>query len=245
MEEPLTVAAIFRDPFNILAISEVLKVVAAVGWSVNYIGMVHRAWKDQIPSIGILPLCCDIGWEFVYAWMFPDFSSHWQGVVRVWFFLHSAVLLVTLKVSPNDWANTPLAHRHIVFIYIFVTIVFGAGQYALAAEIGPALGFHWGGALCQFLSSSGGIAQLLSRGHTRGASYLIWFARAISTFAGFIKLCIRFQHNVDGAPWLDSPMCWFYIVTVLSFDTAYPFLYFSMRKFETPAPQREARIKNQ
>jgi paspaline synthase len=174
MEEPLTVAAIFRDPFNILAISEVLKVVAAVGWSVNYIGMVHRAWKDQIPSIGILPLCCDIGWEFVYAWMFPDFSSHWQGVVRVWFFLHSAVLLVTLKVSPNDWANTPLAHRHIVFIYIFVTLVFGAGQYALAAEIGPALGFHWGGALCQFLSSSCGIAQLLSRGHTRGASYLIW-----------------------------------------------------------------------
>ncbi|KAL5334676.1 hypothetical protein BJX70DRAFT_349798 [Aspergillus crustosus] len=244
MEQPLTVSAILRDPFNILSISEILKVVAAVGWSANYIGMVHRAWKDQIPSIGILPLCCDIGWEFVYAWVYPAASSHWQGVVRVWFFLHTAVLLATLRFARNDWEPTPLGRRHIVLIYILTILAFGAGQSALAAEIGPALGFHWGGALCQFLSSSCGVAQLLCRGNTRGASYFIWFARAISTFAGFIKLCIRFQHDVDGAPWLDSPMCWFYIVTVLALDAAYPVIYHLLRRHELSASRKGERVKS-
>lgn len=174
MDQQPTIAWILRDPFSLLSLSEILKIVAAVGWSVNYISMVHKGWKDQIPSIGILPLCCDIAWEFVYAWIYPLASAHWQGVVRVWFVLHTAVLLTTLKFASNDWPDNTMIRRHLPLLYGFVILAFGLGHLALAAEIGPALGFHWGGALCQFLSSSCGMAQLLCRGNTRGASYLIW-----------------------------------------------------------------------
>ncbi|CBF87263.1 hypothetical protein AN9257.2 [Aspergillus nidulans FGSC A4] len=182
----LTISKIIEEPFSALSLSEMLKILAALGWSTNYLAMVYRTQADKLPAIAVLPLCCDIAWEFTYAWIYPQASGHWQGVVRVWFFLHTAVLAATLRYAPNDWAGTPLGESRgrLVLLYAAVIAAFAAGQLCLALEMGGALGFHWGGALCQFLSSSAAVGQLLTRGHTRGASLLIWGARAISTAGG-------------------------------------------------------------
>ena len=60
------------------------------------------------------------------------------------------------------------------FLYGIVTIGFAIGQYSFAREVGPDLGFFYGGVLCQTLASLGPIAQILSRNSTRGASLLTW-----------------------------------------------------------------------
>ena len=45
---------------------------------------------------------------------------------------------------------------------------------AFAAQYGPGLAQAISGFACQILLSTGGICQLLCRGHSRGASYKLW-----------------------------------------------------------------------
>ena len=68
----------------------------------------------------------------------------------------------------------PLVQRYIWLVYGAVILGFAFGQLAFAAEVGPELGFFYGGVLCQTLASLGPICQILSRNSTRGASLLTW-----------------------------------------------------------------------
>jgi paspaline synthase len=162
----------YRDELG--SVAEFLRVLAGICWTLNYFSMMYISGREKIPNTGIFPLCCDIAWEFVYAFVHPAASAHWQGGVRVWFLVHCAVITYILKFAPSEWNDVPIVKRNIYFIYGVVILGFVAGQLSLAGEIGPDLGFFWGGVLCQTLASLGPICQLLSRNSTRGSSLLTW-----------------------------------------------------------------------
>jgi paspaline synthase len=152
-----------------------LRILAFVCWSLNYINTMRTTIKSQVPSISFISICCDVGWEIVYAFIYPLASSHWAGGIRVWLMLHSVMMLTVMKYAPNEWGHVPFMKRYVSVAYVLVTTGFMAGQMALAAEIGPELGFHWGGALCQFMASFAGICHLVTRGSTRGISLKTWY----------------------------------------------------------------------
>lgn len=160
-------------------INILLRLLAFVCWSLNYINTMRTTIKSQIPSISFMSICCDVGWEIVYAFIYPLASSHWAGGIRVWLMLHSIMMLTVMKYAPNEWVHVPFMNRYVPVAYVMVTAGFMAGQMALAAEIGPELGFHWGGALCQFIGSFGGICHLVSRGSTRGISLKTWYVSSL------------------------------------------------------------------
>jgi paspaline synthase len=166
----------YRDELG--SVAEFLRVLAGICWTLNYFSMMYVSGRERIPNTGIFPLCCDIAWEFVYAFVHPAASAHWEGGVRVWFLVHCAVITYILKFAPSEWNDAPIVKRNIYFIYGVVILGFVAGQLSLAGEIGPDLGFFWGGVLCQTLASLGPICQLLSRNNTRGSSLLTWYALA-------------------------------------------------------------------
>ncbi|KAJ5456372.1 hypothetical protein N7530_011646 [Penicillium desertorum] len=147
----------------------------------------------------------------------PQHSAHWEGGVRVWFLVHCLVIFF-IKNAHNEWDYFPLVQRNLYFLYGIVTIGFAIGQYSFAREVGPDLGFFYGGLLCQTLASLGPIAQILSRNSTRGASLLTLSLRAVATFGGFIKLTIYYLTGNAAGPWFESPMCKFYIGLTLILD---------------------------
>lgn len=159
---------------TLAATAEFLRILAGICWTLNYFSILYTSWKDKLPSTGIFPLCCDIAWEFVYAFIYPRASAHWQGGVKVWFFVHCIVIVFITRYAPSEWSDIPLIKRNIYFVYGLVTTGFVAAQLAFAAEIGPELGFFYGGVLCQTLASLGPICQILTRNTTRGASLLTW-----------------------------------------------------------------------
>lgn len=161
-----------RDVFASLA--EFLRILAGICWTLNYFSMLYTSWCHKLPSTGIFPLCCDVAWEYVYAFVYPSASAHWQGGVRVWFMVHCVVIMFITKYAPNEWTNMPFIRRYIWLVYGIVILGFTAGQLAFAAEVGPELGFFYGGVLCQTLASLGPICQIISRNSTRGASILTW-----------------------------------------------------------------------
>lgn len=174
MEKHFLLMAVLQHRDALSSVAEFLRILAGICWTLNYFSMLYTSWKDKLPSTGIFPLCCDIAWEFVYAFIYPAASAHWQGGVRVWFLVHGIVIIVITRYAPNEWIDIPLVRRNIYLVYGAVIVGFGIGQLVLAAEIGPELGFFWGGVLCQTLASLGPICQILSRNSTRGASILTW-----------------------------------------------------------------------
>lgn len=171
-----SVSSEFLEPQTI---DVLLRLLAFVCWSLNYINTMRMTIKSQLPSISFISICCDVGWEIVYAFIYPLASSHWAGGIRVWLLLHSIMMLTVMKYAPNEWEHAPFMKRYVPVAYLMVTAGFMAGQMALAAEIGPELGFHWGGALCQFIASFAGICHLVSRGSTRGISLKTWYVRSL------------------------------------------------------------------
>ncbi|KAJ5223935.1 hypothetical protein N7468_008477 [Penicillium chermesinum] len=214
------------------SVAEFLRILAGICWTLNYFSMMYVSGREKIPNTGVFPLCCDIAWEFVYAFIHPTASAHWQGGVKVWFLVHCAVVTYILKFAPNEWDDTPIVKRNIRFIYGAVTLGFLGAQWSFAEEVGPDLGFFYGGVLCQTLASLGPICQLLARNSTRGSSLLTWGLRATATVGGFIKLSIYYICDIPAGPWFESPMCKFYIILTLVLDVSYPFLYSAVRRQE-------------
>ncbi|KAL2826222.1 hypothetical protein BDW59DRAFT_161061 [Aspergillus cavernicola] len=209
-----------------------LRVLAFVCWSLSYINTVRTTVKDQLPSVSFMSICCDVAWEFVYAFIYPIASSHWAGGIRVWFVMHCAMMLIIIKYAPNEWVHVPFMKRHPGLAYLAITTGFMAGEVALAGEVGPDLGFFWGGALCQITASLGSLCQLVSRGSTRGASINTCYFRIIATVGGFTKMTIRHHWHLADEPWFDSPLCWFYIGITLTLDAIYPAFFFYFRRSE-------------
>ncbi|CRL28507.1 unnamed protein product [Penicillium camemberti] len=231
----------YRDELG--AIAEFLRKLAGICWTLNYFSMMYVSGREKIPNTGIFPLCNDIAWEFVYAFVHPAASAHWEGGVKIWFLVHLAVVSYILKFAPNEWNDVPIMKNNIYLIYLVVILGFTAGQLSFAAEVGPDLGFFYGGVLCQTLASLGPICQLLSRNSTRGASILTWSLRAIATFGGFIKLTIYYVFDTPAGPWFESPMCKFYIGLTLTLDIIYPCLYYVIQRQEKRIAVGEKKVK--
>ncbi|KAJ5761130.1 hypothetical protein N7520_008286 [Penicillium odoratum] len=231
----------YRDELG--AVAEFLRKLAGICWTLNYFSMMYVSGREKVPNTGIFPLCNDIAWEFVYAFVHPAASAHWEGGVKIWFLVHLAVVSYILKFAPNEWNDVPIVKNNIYLIYLVVILGFTAGQLSFAAEVGPDLGFFYGGVLCQTLASLGPICQLLSRNSTRGASILTWSLRAIATFGGFIKLTIYYICDTPAGPWFESPMCKFYIGLTLTLDIIYPCLYYVVRRQEKRIAVGQKKVK--
>jgi paspaline synthase len=67
--------------------------------------------------------------------------------------------------------------------------------------------------------------------------------RAIATFGGFIKLSIYYLCDIPAGPWLESPMCQFYIGLTVLLDITYPCLYYAMRQQEKRNVSAEKKIR--
>ncbi|KAJ5385122.1 hypothetical protein N7517_003033 [Penicillium concentricum] len=236
-------SAVLEYRNELAAVAEFLRKLAGICWTLNYFSMMYVSGREKIPNTGIFPLCNDIAWEFVYAFVHPAASAHWEGGVKVWFMVHVAVVLYILKFAPNEWNDVPIVKRNIYLIYAVVILGFLAGQLSFAAEVGPEMGFFWGGVLCQTLASLGPICQLLSRNSTRGASIMTWSLRAIATFGGFIKLSIYYICDTPAGPWFESPMCQFYIGLTVILDIMYPCLYYVIRRQEKRNTAAEKKTK--
>lgn len=155
-------------------ITDTFVALMGLGWSINYVGMVQHSFRDRTYSMAIIPLCNNIGWEIVYAFVYPSKSTIERIVFVTGLTLNLGVMYAAVKFSPREWGHAPLVEKNLPLIFLVGVFTCLTGHLALAAEIGPALAYSWGAVICQILLSVGGLGQLLARNSTRGASYTLW-----------------------------------------------------------------------
>lgn len=145
-----------------------------IGWSINYVGMVRQSFRDQTYGMAIIPLCNNIGWEMVYAFVYPSKSAVERTVFVTGLSLNVGVMYAAVKFSPEEWKHAPIIQKNLTWIFGFGVTACFTGHLALAMEIGPSLAYSWGAVICQIILSIGGLEQLLARNSTRGASWMLW-----------------------------------------------------------------------
>lgn len=155
-------------------IADTATLVQGVCWAINYGNAIYRSVKDRTYGMAILPLCCNLSWEFVYTVIYRSQNVYEHIVISTWLILNVIMMGCAIKFAPNEWGHAPLVQRTLPFIFLAGTIAFVMGQLALAATVGPGLAMNWAGAFCYVLLTIGSLCQLMTRGSSRGVSYTMW-----------------------------------------------------------------------
>ncbi|KAF7585128.1 hypothetical protein BBP40_012274, partial [Aspergillus hancockii] len=116
----------------------------AIGWSLSYVEMIYRSINEHTYNMALLGLCSNFAWEFIYAVIYPPQGQPERIMLRTWLTLNIGVMICAIRYSPYEWKHAPLVQKNLLLIIILTTLVFGSGQLALAATVGPGLAANWG-----------------------------------------------------------------------------------------------------
>lgn len=141
-------------------------------WLATYAGMVRKSFQDRSYSMPLMPLCCDIAFEFVFSVLYPPTEAPiLQYVFGSWMAGSVMVVFATIRFMPNEWKHAPLVQQNILSILAVTILGWMTAHLALVAQFGADDGSAWGGCLCQLLLGAGSLCQLIVRGSSRGASF--------------------------------------------------------------------------
>lgn len=159
--------------------------VSGILWSISYILMATQGFKDKSYSMPIYCLCLNIAWESVYGFVYgPGLVN--QIVFAQWMIIDAFLVYSTVKFGKDQWRHSPLVANNLGWIVLFGCIFCTWLHLSIAATFIPAIGrkvVPFTGWSLQAGISIGSFAQLITRGHTKGQSWGIWYI-SIKTLRG-------------------------------------------------------------
>ena len=100
----------------------ILKVASGVFWSLVYIFILVRSYRDKSCGMPMMALCANISWEFIFAFVFPHAVPQIY-VNIVWFLLDFLILLQFLKYGKGEYQKLFLPSFLVTLIFSFLIIV--------------------------------------------------------------------------------------------------------------------------
>ncbi|MEN9353687.1 MAG: hypothetical protein RL318_1012 [Fibrobacterota bacterium] len=93
------------DPQTVL----IFKIGSGLFWTLVYLLVLYRGWKDRTYGMPLAALGANLGWEFIFSFVFPHASPQLE-VNRVWFLFDMAILVQTFlygRSSQHDpWVKS-------------------------------------------------------------------------------------------------------------------------------------------
>jgi len=125
------------------------------------------------PNISVRS-CANIAWEIIYGVFYPPGLAETIAFLP-WVFIDLVLGYATVKFGPREWAQAPLVARNLpVIIAIGSTVMLAAHWTFVMLFDDASIACFWAGYACQVIVSWSSLAQLVSRGSTRGHSMKIW-----------------------------------------------------------------------
>jgi paspaline synthase len=207
-------------------------------WSLAYAFYVRQAFRDRSYGMPILSLCANITWEFIYGLMPPTASTAAPTVIATtWMVLDLGLVYTTLKFGAGEWHHSPLVARHLPAILSVVCLVFLVVHWSFARLFDDdhrLIPCFWSAFACQALLSWLGLAQLISRGHTRGHSMTIWVLRLTGTQAAIAAWLFRTYYYPIEHHYADSLFAWCLFGLSIIGDLWYPVVFRAVKGAENP-----------
>lgn len=118
-----------------------LMIIGGLFWSLTYILIIFRGFKDKTYGMPLAALCANISWEGVFSFIVPH-SPPQLYINYIWFLLDFFIVLQFLKYGKSEFPNLSykkfiamfiLALTTAFFLVLFITIEFNDLQGAYSA----------------------------------------------------------------------------------------------------------------
>jgi hypothetical protein len=86
-------------------LNQALYVVSGTAWSVAYIFIIIRGFKDKTYGMPFISLAFNISWEFCFATIFNDGNPVHRAVNMAWFLLDIGILVTYFRYGKRDWPH--------------------------------------------------------------------------------------------------------------------------------------------
>jgi hypothetical protein len=182
---------------------------AGLLWTLTYILIIDRGFKDQTYGMPLIALCANISWEGIFVFIYPHEMPQLQ-INRIWFFFDTIIVFQYLKFGPTEF-HLP---RHWFYPLFLVTLI---TSFCCVLFVTYELN-DWGGAYTSLgsnlMMSVLFIAMLLHRQSLRGQSIAIAVAKLLGTLLASVGLYLAASHR-------QSILMLFLSVAILVFDLIY------------------------
>jgi hypothetical protein len=183
----------------------VFGVVSCVFWSIAYVFMIIRGFKDQTFAMPITGLCANISWEFIFGFIYEPYDyANTFGIV--WFLLDIPIVWQGYAYGAKDFKNEFISKNfRLIFFFTLVTAfsIVLTSFYEFKDYYGTQTGH-----IVNLMFSVLYVAMLLRRDSIDGQSMYIAVAKWLGTLA--TSLSTGFDVMGD----LNTPLNIYSILTI-------------------------------
>jgi len=172
----------------------VLTLISGISWTLVYIGLIQRGFKDKTYGMPLFALAFNIAWEFMFAFLVVQ-GLNLQRVVNIIWFLVDAVIVYTYfqygrRDFPKDKERFFIPWSLAAFGVAFLVIYFAHYEFE----------DFWGARYSAFVQnlmmSVLFIGMLVRRDNVQGQSIYIAIFKWLGTLAPTIQVYVQTGSNL-------------------------------------------------
>ena len=81
---------------------DTLMIIGGLFWSITYILIIWRGFKDKTYGMPLAALCANISWEGIFSFIYPH-SPPQLNINYVWFFIDVVIVMQFLKYGRSEF----------------------------------------------------------------------------------------------------------------------------------------------
>jgi len=172
-----------------------LTLLSGITWTLTYIIIIYRGFKDKATGMPLIALGLNISWEFLYSFIFPS-SNKIQLVINiVWFFFDVIIVAQKFLYGRDEYeANLKGLGKNLFYPTLVVSlIVCFLAVYFAAIEWKDYKGLY-SAFIMNILMSMAFISMLAKREDIKGQSIYIAIFKLIGTLSPTILIMMGPAH---------------------------------------------------
>ena len=84
----------------------VLTLISGISWTIVYIDLIRRGFKDKTYGMPLFALAFNIAWEFIFGFLVGGEVSLQKVVNAVWFLFDAVIVYTYFKYGRKDFPKT-------------------------------------------------------------------------------------------------------------------------------------------
>ena len=193
-----------------------LMIIGGLFWSLTYVLIIRRGFKDRTYGMPLAALCANISWEAIFSFIYPV-SPPQLYINYIWFLIDVFIVMQFLKYGLSEFPA--LSNKKFYAMFLMALTTFFCLVLFITMEFKD-----WQGAYAAFgqnlMMSVLFIVMLYSRDNLRGQSIYIALFKMLGT--GVSSLAFYLYQPIAQGSVLFS----FLFISILIYDIIYVFLIY-------------------
>ncbi len=167
----------------------ILTLISGISWTIVYIAIINRGFKDKTYGMPLFALAFNITWEFIFGFLVGEGFSLQKVVNSIWFLLDAVIVYTYFKYGRREFPKTVdrffVLWSLMAFGIAFITIYFTHFEFE----------DFWGARYSAFaqnlMMSVLFIGMLVRRNNVEGQSMYIAIFKWLGTLAPTIQMFVQ------------------------------------------------------